>query len=190
MYKPKQENGFTDPSAAAFDPVLEPSFPKSLYLIQPLFSSHELNPVASIAQASVPVPDGLDLDAWIVPSMQDRVAEEGDDGDVTERKIKRNKKGKEKESASRTKVKSGKKKQKEEGYREELAPQEEETAEEKAERERVGIDHNLHIPSTSLTFHSVRPNDWNECGTTHTTSWTTDLKSLLQRMSIQYPLSD
>lgn len=137
MYKPKQENGFSDPSAAAFDPVSEPSFPKSLYLIQPLFSSHELNPVASIAQASVPVPDGLDLDAWIVPSMQDRVAEEGDDGDVTERKIKRNKKGKEKESGSRTKVKGGKKKQKEGGYQEELAPQEEETAEEKAERERL-----------------------------------------------------
>lgn len=150
MYKPKQENGFSDPSAAAFDPVSEPSFPKSLYLIQPLFSSHELNPVASIAQASVPVPDGLDLDAWIVPSMQDRVAEEGDDGDVTERKIKRNKKGKEKEkeSGSRTKVKGGKKKQKEGGYQEELAPQEEETAEEKAERERVGIGHNLRITST------------------------------------------
>jgi hypothetical protein len=52
------------------------------------------------------------------------------------------------------------------------------------------IDHNFHIPSASLTFHNVRPNDWNECGTTHTTSWTTDLKSLLQRMSIQYPSSD
>ncbi|KAG2050585.1 Adaptor protein complex AP-3 delta subunit [Suillus hirtellus] len=137
MYKPKQDNGFSDPSAAAFDPVSEPSFPKSLYLIQPLFSSHELNPVASIAQASVPVPDGLDLDAWIVPSMQVRVAEEGDDGDVTERKIKRNKKGKDKESGSKTKVKGGKKKQKEGGYQEELAPQEEETAEEKAERERL-----------------------------------------------------
>jgi AP-3 complex subunit delta-1 len=137
MYKPKQENGFSDPNAAAFDPVSEPSFPKSLYLIQPLFSSHELNPVASIAQASVPVPEGLDLDAWIVPSMQDRVTEEGDDGDVTERKVKRNKKGKDKESANRMKVKSGKKKQKEGHYQEELAPQEEETAEEKAERERL-----------------------------------------------------
>ncbi|KAG2365496.1 adaptin N terminal region-domain-containing protein [Suillus spraguei] len=137
MYKPKQEDGFSDPNTAAFDPVSEPSFPKSLYLIEPLLSSHELNPVASIAQASVPVPDGLDLDAWIVPSMQDRVTEEGDDGDMSERKIKKNKKGKEKESASRMKVKSGKKKQKEGRYQEELAPQEEETAEEKAERERL-----------------------------------------------------
>jgi AP-3 complex subunit delta-1 len=150
MYKPKQENGFSDPNAAAFDPVSEPSFPKSLYLIQPLFSSHELNPVASIAQASVPVPEGLDLDAWIVPSMQDRVTEEGDDGDVTERKVKRNKKGKDKESANRMKVKSGKKKQKEGHYQEELAPQEEETAEEKAERERVCIDHKLCITATNF----------------------------------------
>ncbi|KAG1769905.1 hypothetical protein EV702DRAFT_1202686 [Suillus placidus] len=54
----KEENHFSDPSVAAFDPVSEPSFPKT----------------------SVPVPDGLDLDVWIVPSMQDRVAEEGGDG--------------------------------------------------------------------------------------------------------------
>lgn len=139
MYKPAQENGFSDLSAAAFDPVSEPSFPKSLYLMHPLFTSYELNPVASIAQASVPVPDGLDLDAWIVPSMQERVVDEHDDGDVNERKTKRSKKGKERESTSKTKVKGGKKKQRVDGQLEELAPQEEETAEEKAERERVGI---------------------------------------------------
>jgi len=139
MYKPTQESGFSDPSAAAFDPVSEPSFPKSLYLMHPLFTSYELNPVASIAQASVPVPDGLDLDAWIVPSMQERVVDEQDDGDLTERKTKRSKRGKERESTSKTKVKGGKKKQKVDGQLEELAPQEEETAEEKAERERVGI---------------------------------------------------
>jgi len=139
MYKPTQESGFSDPSAAAFDPVSEPSFPKSLYLMHPLFTSYELNPVASIAQASVPVPDGLDLDAWIVPSMQERVVDEQDDGDLTERKTKRSKKGKERESTSKTKVKGGKKKQKVDGQLEELAPQEEETAEEKAERERVSI---------------------------------------------------
>ena len=44
-----------------------PQFPKSLYLVQPLFSSYELNAVAASAQAFVPVPDGLDLDSWIVP---------------------------------------------------------------------------------------------------------------------------
>ncbi|KAI0640096.1 Ap3d1 protein [Trametes polyzona] len=55
--------GFGEPAAAA----AEPRFPKSLYLLKPLFSAHPLNAVAQSAQASVPVPDGLDLDAWIVP---------------------------------------------------------------------------------------------------------------------------
>jgi AP-3 complex subunit delta-1 len=154
MYKPKQENGFSDPNAAAFDPVSEPSCPKSLYLMHPIFSSYELNPVASIAQASVPVPDGLDLDAWIVPSMQD--VQEHDDGDATERKTKRSKKGKEKESTSRSKVKGAKKKQKEEGYQEELAPQEEETATEKAERERVGIHHKLFFTSSQTNVMQLK----------------------------------
>jgi AP-3 complex subunit delta-1 len=69
------------------------NYPKSLYLIQPLFSSYELNPVASNAQASVPIPDGLDLDAWIVPPPKELVppAEEV----VVEKR--RSKKGKEKE---------------------------------------------------------------------------------------------
>lgn len=64
---------------------MEPQFPKSLYLIQPLFSSYALNPVAVEAQASVPVPDGLDLDAWIVPRAKPVVA------DVVEAKAKRKK---------------------------------------------------------------------------------------------------
>ncbi len=38
-------------------------FPKSLYIISPLTNTHELNPVATNAQASVPVPEGLDLDS-------------------------------------------------------------------------------------------------------------------------------
>ncbi|GJJ13138.1 hypothetical protein Clacol_007388 [Clathrus columnatus] len=46
---------------------MEPEFPKSLYLISPLTMSYELKPVALMAQSSVPVPEGLDLDAWIVP---------------------------------------------------------------------------------------------------------------------------
>jgi len=52
---------------------MEINFPKSLYLIQPLFSAYELNPVASHAQTSVPIPDGLDLDAWIVPPPREPV---------------------------------------------------------------------------------------------------------------------
>ncbi|KAG1906116.1 uncharacterized protein F5891DRAFT_1182310 [Suillus fuscotomentosus] len=62
IYKPKEENCFSDPSNQVFH------------------SSHEHNPVASIVQASVPIPVGLDLDTWIVPSMQDCVTEEGGDG--------------------------------------------------------------------------------------------------------------
>lgn len=147
MHKPKQEINFSDPNIAAFDPVSEPSFPKSLYLMHPLFSSYELNPVASIAQASVPVPDGLDLDVWIVPSMQ----EQQDDGDVPERKTKKSKSGKEKESTSKSRVKGGKKKQKGEGYQEDP-----ETAEDKAERERVGIHHNVYTSSCQTNFTQLK----------------------------------
>lgn len=45
----------------------EPDYPKSLFLLQPLFSAHELNAVGSSAQAAVPIPEGLDLDRDIVP---------------------------------------------------------------------------------------------------------------------------
>ncbi|KAF9245651.1 adaptin N terminal region-domain-containing protein [Melanogaster broomeanus] len=128
------ENGYTD-VASAFDPIAGPSFPKSLYLIHPLFSTYELAPVASAAQASVPIPDGLDLDAWIVPSMQGSLAE---DDEVAERKPKKSKKGKEKALPNQTKAKGGKKKRREDSPPVELAPQEpEETAEEIEERERL-----------------------------------------------------
>lgn len=44
-----------------------PTHPKSLLLINPLFSTYELNSVNTAAQDSVPVPESLDLDAWIIP---------------------------------------------------------------------------------------------------------------------------
>lgn len=44
-----------------------PPYPKSLFLFQPLFTSHELNAVAISAQSSIRVPEGLDLEAEIVP---------------------------------------------------------------------------------------------------------------------------
>lgn len=115
----------------------EPSLPKSLYLIHPLFFAYEFGPVASAAQANVLVPDGLDLDAWIVPSMQVAFS---DDDEMGETKAKKNRKGKEK---GYNKVKSGKKKRKGEDNIEEFGSlsqlQEEiETPEERAERERVG----------------------------------------------------
>src|SRR5258708_6405936 len=44
----------------------QPEYPKSLFLIRPLHL-REFNAVAGNAQASVEIPTGLDLDAWIVP---------------------------------------------------------------------------------------------------------------------------
>lgn len=44
-----------------------PTYPKSLLLINPLFSAYELNSVNLAAQDSIPVPESIDLDAWIVP---------------------------------------------------------------------------------------------------------------------------
>jgi AP-3 complex subunit delta len=74
-----------------------PSYPKSLYLIQPLFAAHELNPVASSAQASVPVPDGLNLDEWFsLPPPEPAIQPE--EPGPTEKKLKK-KKGKEKDDS-------------------------------------------------------------------------------------------
>ncbi|KAF7784263.1 hypothetical protein Agabi119p4_428 [Agaricus bisporus var. burnettii] len=86
------------------------NFPKSLYLIRPMFSSYELNPVASNAQASVPIPEGLDLDAWIVPPPREAVIPEGE---LVPEKKKRSKKGKEKEADGKKSRTTSKKKQKE-----------------------------------------------------------------------------
>ncbi|KAF5385386.1 hypothetical protein D9615_001077 [Tricholomella constricta] len=103
--KPPTTPGFSTPSESGLSP--EPRFPKSMYLIHPLSATYELNPVALSAQASVQVPDGLDLDAWIVPPPREVVPEK-----PPERKVKKLKKGKGKE-VSEGKVKSSKKKQKE-----------------------------------------------------------------------------
>ncbi|KIK25351.1 hypothetical protein PISMIDRAFT_9708 [Pisolithus microcarpus 441] len=104
-------------------------------LIHPLFSAYELNPVASAAQASVPVPEGLSLDTWIVPSIQVPVHDEHESEVLVEKKVKKkSKKGKEKESSNGTRSKGMKKKKEDE---EVLVPLEEsETPEEIAERER------------------------------------------------------
>ena len=92
-YRPKPQSStpsLAGPSYIDVVPLDEPRFPKSLYLIQPLFSEYELNPVALHAQASVPIPEGLDLDAWIVQPPQEESHHE-------ERKAKKVKKGKDKE---------------------------------------------------------------------------------------------
>ncbi|KAG9222260.1 hypothetical protein CCMSSC00406_0006557 [Pleurotus cornucopiae] len=112
----------------------EPNFPKSLFLLNPLFAS-ELNPVAVNAQASVPVPAGLDLDAWIVPPpvVNETVDQEAGSSDL--KKVKKSKKGKGKEiTANGTKSKKKAVGREMEG---ELIPSEPaETAEERAEREK------------------------------------------------------
>jgi AP-3 complex subunit delta len=71
-------------------------FPKSLYLIQPLVTPYELNPVAATAQASVVPPEGLNLDAWFVePPPEVTSYVQADDADVV--KTKKTKKGKAKD---------------------------------------------------------------------------------------------
>ncbi|PPQ99510.1 hypothetical protein CVT24_005300 [Panaeolus cyanescens] len=134
-YQPKSMQPSLLPTPSGFeeqvDSAPEVDFPKSLYLIQPLLDSYELNPVATTAQASVPIPEGLDLDAWIVPPPPVNTSTD----DVhTEKNKKKSSKGKEA-------VTSGKKKKKktkdiEDSVQESLAPIEvEETPEERALRE-------------------------------------------------------
>jgi AP-3 complex subunit delta len=138
-FHPKPDS--TTPGSS-FDPLasVEPRFPKSLYLIQPLFSAYELNPVAPNAQGNVPIPEGLDLDAWIIPPPQDPVTLE-DANEPEERRTKRSKKGKGKEVNG--KPKSGKHKRQEvvdntvsASAPSDLQP-EVDTAEDRAETERV-----------------------------------------------------
>lgn len=61
---PGMEGGFEAEAKSGGDP----SYPKSLYLFEPLFSSHELNSVGYRAQEAVRIPDGLNLDLTIVPN--------------------------------------------------------------------------------------------------------------------------
>ncbi|KAG2022853.1 Ap3d1 protein [Coprinopsis cinerea AmutBmut pab1-1] len=101
-WKPQTQAG---PSTVEGFNADAPAFPKSLYLIQPLISVHELNPVAETAQSCVPVPEGLDLDEWFVAPPPEPVMEERPMGE----KKKRAKKGKEKQDSGK---KSDKKKKK------------------------------------------------------------------------------
>jgi len=99
-------NGFADTDAANPDATsaqdMDPSAPKSLYLLHPLLlGAYTLRPVASEAQASVHVPEGLDLDTWVVKKAKDAVLgplreagegrvgegrDEGEDGGVRRKK--------------------------------------------------------------------------------------------------------
>ncbi|RPD64688.1 Adaptor protein complex AP-3 delta subunit [Lentinus tigrinus ALCF2SS1-7] len=144
---PRSELLYGDAGAETFGgssspPIAEPQFPKSLYLIKPLFGAYELNAVALTAQASVPVPEGLDLEAWIVPPQeepvlsQDTATEEAPEG-------KRVKKGKKDTGKTKRKGKGKGKAREDESGDEEgghaPATPVAETAEERAERERVSV---------------------------------------------------
>lgn len=87
---------FEDPAAGT--PVDNagghPAYPKSLLLINPLFSTYELNSVNFAAQDSITVPEGLDLDVWIVPPPQEflmpdtAVADDSLEHTLTKKKVK------------------------------------------------------------------------------------------------------
>jgi len=123
-------------SAGELTPLEEPRFPKSLYLIHPLFSGYELNPVGTNAQTSVVIPEGLDLDSWIVPPPREAVPHNVDDEKEGSGKKVRSKKGKGKDVGSA--ATSKKKKAKENGDHTMLIPADfEETPEESVQREKV-----------------------------------------------------
>lgn len=58
------------------------SYPKSLYLISPLFSAYEMNPVSVKAQELVPVPEGLDLNAVLVAPSAYALGQDDDEWEV------------------------------------------------------------------------------------------------------------
>ncbi|KAF7792545.1 hypothetical protein EIP86_003586 [Pleurotus ostreatoroseus] len=137
VFRPRTEIGFEygEGAASGFgsEPSEEPRFPKSLYLVQPLFNAYELNPVASFAQDSVPVPEGLDLNAWIVPPPKEEAIVIEDEELTGEVKHKKVKKGKGKDTGAKSK---GKKRKENAGSTPDTLAEPVETAEEKAERER------------------------------------------------------
>lgn len=171
-FRQKPSSGLSAGPSSAFDPIptTEPLYPKSLYLIHPLFSAYELNPVAPQAQASVPVPEGLDLDAWIVPPLPPP-RELEPTFDLIKKKVssKKGKKGKEKEVNGKKGNSKGKSKAPVGSYgdallserRDVLVPSQEETAEEKAAREKVSFCHSLGLVGAhtdAYMLHSARPN--------------------------------
>lgn len=93
-------------------------------------SVYPLNPLASAAQANVPVPEGLDLDNWIVPPSKNLVLTPATGGEERGRRPK--KKGKQKEANGKVKGKATSK-----PLQEDVLTPAPETEEENAERERV-----------------------------------------------------
>ena len=104
-----------------------------------MFGAYELNPVASNAQESVPIPDGLDLDSWISPPPRDALSNGAVDefDEVVEKEQRKSRKGKGKET-KKSKSKGKKKMEYDEEHdTNSPAPPEVETEEQRAERDRV-----------------------------------------------------
>jgi AP-3 complex subunit delta-1 len=137
--RPVQRDGFGTPFDDAGTPSGELHFPKSLFLLQPLFTAYELNPVATAAQMSVPVPEGLDIESWIVAPPREERTGPAVELSLGEKKVKKIKKGKEK-AGNGGKVKPTKNKAKQEDG----SIESEETAEDKEARNRVRSGANLH----------------------------------------------
>ena len=95
--------------------------------------------MASVAQGNVPIPEGLDLDKWIVPPPKDIVPTPAAEEERGRRPKK--KKGKQKEANGKVNQKAADKPLQEDA----LTPAPE-TEEEKAERERVGFTAYLQVP--------------------------------------------
>ncbi|KAG9012942.1 AP-3 complex subunit delta [Tulasnella sp. JGI-2019a] len=74
------------PAIRTTSELAEPQFPKSLRLIEPLFSTYELNAVAPEAQTRVRLPSGQILDLVIVP---DNVAYQDHSQKATQKKKKK-----------------------------------------------------------------------------------------------------
>jgi len=84
------ENVFEEPSAPK-----EVAFPKGLLLLRRFFTAYPLRPVALNAQQEVKMPEGLDLDAWIVAPKH---TVHDDDHALERGKKKKRKGGKDKEN--------------------------------------------------------------------------------------------
>jgi AP-3 complex subunit delta len=146
-----------DPAAGllANDTSQRPAYPKSLLLINPLFSNYQLNSVSVVAQESVPVPESLDLDVWIIPppkefSSANAAAADGTrEGELplTKKKVKGKGKGKGKEKVATLKSRDT--------QPDILSPGPPETEEEKTEREKVSSKlvklASAHLHTTSAT---------------------------------------
>ena len=113
-------------------------FPKSLYLIQPLVTPYELNPVAATAQASVVPPEGLNLDAWFVePPSEVTSYVQANDADVI--KTKKTKKGKAKDLVSNANLSERKRSKNGDGVLINIVESDLESPEEIALRDKVWV---------------------------------------------------